>query len=614
MIPTTLVDLLQQRAKNFPQKLAYRWLDYRKNETKTLTYGDLAQQAIAIATHLKALTKVGSRVILIYSYNSGLEFIAGFWGCLAAEMIAVPTHPPQNRSALRDLQGRLINSEAQVILTTKQLIGKIAKRLDSSLAKTLIWVATDQLELPLERQHWAGTIKPDTIAFLQYTSGSTGVPKGVKITHECLMFNQKILKQAFAGNEKSVGVGWLPLYHDMGLIGNVLHSLYLGIPCVLMSPIDFIQQPIRWLEAITRYQGTISGGPNFAYDLLCKKVTPAQKANLDLSSWELAFSGAEPIRSETLAQFASYFADCGFRSNAFYPCYGMAEATLLVTGGSKTQPPIVKHLDKSALKKKQVIMANTASEATISVVSCGQTWLDTTALIVDPETLTLCPTGSIGEIWLAGKSIAKGYWHQPEATTQTFEAVLPNTAQKFLRTGDLGFIDEGELYLTGRLKDVLMLWGFSHYPQHIETTVEQAHPGIASNCSAAFTITIEGIEKLAIAAEVKRSYRKYLDLNDVVETLRWQVFAEHFADLYAISLLAPGSLPKTSSGKVRRSFCQQQFLAGELKTLAQWHSLDQSSHNITATMERYLNPMTHLSRYSGAIRGKLRRLVYQIFK
>ncbi|MDJ0742604.1 MAG: fatty acyl-AMP ligase [Xenococcaceae cyanobacterium MO_167.B27] len=550
MTITTLVDLLRQRAKTQPEKLAYRWLDYDgegsgspfrisnrrvgKNGTKTLTYGDLELQVIAIATQLIALEKVGSRVMLIYPYNSGLDFIAGFFGCLYVGMVAVPTHPPQNPSALRDISGPLVNSEAKVILTTKSLLSKIQKSLTPSLSKELIWLCTDNLELNSQWQNWDVEVKPDTLAFLQYTSGSTGVPKGVMITHECLMFNQQILQQAFAGNENSVGVGWLPLYHDMGLIG-ILHSLYLGIPCVLMSPIDFIQKPIRWLEAISHYQGTISGGPNFAYDLLCKKVTPEQKASLDLSSWELAFSGAEPIRIATLDKFATYFRDCGFRSTAFYPCYGMAEATLIITGGIKTEPPIIKHLEKSALEKKQVKFASAASKETIPVVGCGKSWLDETIVIVDPESLTPCKSHCIGEIWVSSKGVAQGYWNLPPETAKTFEAVLPNTPQKFLRTGDLGFIHEGQLYITGRLKDVLMLWGLTHYPNHIEQTVEQSHPGIASNSSAAFSITVDGEERLAIAAEVKRSYRKHLDLDDVVETLRWKVFEEHFADIYAIS-------------------------------------------------------------------------------
>ncbi|MDJ0650824.1 MAG: fatty acyl-AMP ligase [Xenococcaceae cyanobacterium MO_188.B19] len=612
MTITTLVDLLRERAKTQPEKLAYRWLENGKNSNKTLTYSDLEQQAIAIATKLRNLQPKGSRAILIYPYNSGLEFIAGFFGCLYAEMVAVPAHPPQNSSALRDLQQRLVNSEAKIILTTKSLLSKVQKRLSKSIVESSIWLATDNLELNSQKQSWDVEVKPETLAFLQYTSGSTGIPKGVMITHECLMFNQQILKQAFAGDANSVGVGWLPLYHDMGLIGNILHALYLGIPCVLMSPVDFIQKPIKWLEAISRYGGTISGAPNFAYDLLCKKVTPEQKANLNLSSWELAFSGAEPIRKDTFNQFADYFSDCGFSKDAFYPCYGMAEATLFITGGIKTQPPIIKYLDKSALGKKQAKFVDTASEKTISVVSCGKSWLDQTIVIVDPDSLTTCEPYSIGEIWVSSKGVGKGYWNQSELTAKTFEAVLPNSSQKFLRTGDLGFIDEGELYITGRLKDVLMLWGLTHYPHHIEETVEKSYEGIAPNSSAAFSITVNGEEKLAIATEVKRSYRKHINIDDVVETMRWKVFDEHFADIHAIAFLSPGSLPKTSSGKVRRNFCKQQFLAGELNILGQWISVEGDNSNITSTIERYFNPMTHLKRYSGLIRGRLRRVVYTI--
>lgn len=431
------------------------------------------------------------------------------------------------------------------------------------------------------------------------------------ITHQSLMSNQQMLQLAFAGNSNSVGVGWLPLFHDMGLIGNVLHSLYLGIPCILMSPLAFIQKPIRWLQAISNYRGTISGGPNFAYDLLSRQVTKAQKQHLDLSNWELAFTGAEPIRQQTLQQFFHNFADCGFRYSAFYPCYGMAEATLLITGGLKNEPPVIKYVQEKALEQNRVVLSQTAKSGYRSVVSCGRAWLDEKIVIVEPHSLVPCASDRIGEIWVTGSGVAKGYWQQEELTRQTFQAYLPNCPQPYLRTGDLGFLYGQELVITGRLKDVMMFWGFTCYPHHLEQTVQQSHPALRVNSGAAFAINLAGEEKLVIAQEIERSYRNCIDVDELIETIRWRIFAEHFVDVYAIALLQPGSLPKTSSGKVKRSFCQEQFLNQNLKTIALWQSPAEAS-DLTTVMQRYLNPTTHLRRYSGLFRGKLRRLLYQV--
>jgi acyl-CoA synthetase (AMP-forming)/AMP-acid ligase II len=433
------------------------------------------------------------------------------------------------------------------------------------------------------------------------------------VTHECILNNQKLLKEAFGNTEQSIGVGWLPLFHDMGLIGNVIQAMYAGIPCIFMSPVAFIQKPLRWLQAISDYKATISGGPNFAYDLLCRQVTDKQKESLDLSSWELAFSGAEPVRAETMENFARYFADCGFRYEAFYPCYGMAEATLFITGGRKKEPPVVKYVKETDLEKNKVLIAEKPQSGYRPLVGCGQAWFDEKIVIVEPQSLTQCAEGQVGEIWVASPSVAKGYWQQPEETAKTFQNYLEDKHTPFLRTGDLGFFLDKELFITGRLKDVLMFWGFTHYPQHIEKTVENCHPALRNNGGAAFAIKVEGEERLVIAQEVERSYRNCLDVEEIVEAIRWANFQDHFVDVYAIALLKPGALPKTSSGKVQRSLCREQFLAGELNTLAQWRSPEKDS-NITSTLNRYLNPLTHFKRYSGFVRGRMRRLVYQILK
>jgi acyl-CoA synthetase (AMP-forming)/AMP-acid ligase II len=608
----TLVDSLRDRAKQQPDRIAYIFLKDGETKEETITYQQLDQQAKAIASQLTSLQSNNAPVILIYPYDQSLEFITAFFGCLYAGAIAIPCHPPQNLLAIKNLQGRLTSSQAKIILTTQKLLTKTKHQLDSEVSSQLFWLNTENIKSNEAVDYQIPQFTPDHLAFLQYTSGSTGIPKGVMVSHQNLISNQQMLQLAFAGNSQSIGVGWLPLFHDMGLIGNVLHSLYLGIPCVLMSPLAFIQKPIRWLQAISHYRGTISGGPNFAYDLLCRQVTEAQKQHLDLSSWELAFTGAEPIRQETIKQFSNYFADCGFRREAFYPCYGMAEATLFITGGLKNEAPIIKYVEEKALEQNRVVLSTTAKPGYRSVIGCGRAWLDEKIVIVDPQSLTLCLPHQVGEIWVAGSGVAQGYWQQQELTQQTFQAYLSDyPEQPFLRTGDLGFLDNQELFITGRLKDVMMFWGFTCYPHHLEQTVQQSHPAFSLNSGAAFSINIAGEEKLVIVQEIERSYRNCLDVDEVIETIRWRIFAEHFVDVYAIALLQPGSLPKTSSGKVKRSFCKEQYLNQNLKTISLWQS-PSSKNDLTTVINRYLNPMTHLRRYSGLFRGKLRRFLYQI--
>lgn len=404
-------------------------------------------------------------------------------------------------------------------------------------------------------------------------------------------------------------MGWLPLFHDMGLIGNVIQVIYLGASCVMMSPVSFVQKPIRWLQAISKYQATTSGAPNFAYELLCDRVKEDQLAQLDLSSWEVAFCGAEPVQVQTLEKFSQKFAKSGFRKTAFFPCYGMAEATLMITGGNKAKFPTIKHLDKVALEQNKAVVAEKKQKGVTTIVSAGYPWLDGKIAIVDPQSLTECATNQIGEIWFSSSTVGQGYWQLPQATEKTFQASLDGQ-DKFLRTGDLGFIDNGELYITGRLNDVLVFWGLNHYPQNIEQTVAECHPGLKANCGVAFVVNIAGKEQLVVVQEIERSYRKSLVLDDVVEAIRWAIFQEHFIDIYGIVLLKPGRLPKTSSGKVQRSDCREQFLDQSLDVWAQWYLSDTSLSDVTSLWERYTNPMTYLRIISAVVRGKMRRLFY----
>ncbi|HEV7786338.1 MAG TPA: AMP-binding protein, partial [Thermoanaerobaculia bacterium] len=395
-------------------------------------------------------------------------------------------------------------------------------------------------------------------------AGSTGSPKGVMVRHGNLMHNEEMIRRAFGQDERSVIVGWLPLHHDMGLIGNVLQPLYAGARCILLSPVAFLQRPVRWLRAISRYRATGSGGPNFAYELCVRKVGPEQRADLDLSSWSVAFNGAEPVRAGTLERFAEAFAPCGFRREAFYPCYGLAEATLFVAGGTMGRRPRVARVEPAALERNEVVAVAPEVPDARWLVSSGRPWMGQKIVVADPETGAACPPGWVGEIWVAGPSVALGYWRNPEATARDFHASLAGREGDgpFLRTGDLGFLADGELYVTGRLKDLIILRGRNHYPQDLERTAEGSHPDLRPGSSAAFAVEIGGEERLVIALEVERRRRDGFE--EMAEAVRRAVAAEHEVMVWEVVLLRAGSLPKTSSGKVQRSLCRRQYLEGDL--------------------------------------------------
>ncbi len=565
------IDLLTYRAEHEPEKIAYTFLDRGETEASKLTYKQLGEQVKAIAASLQSLNAAGERALLLY--QPGLDFIAAFFGCLYAGVIAVPAYPPRRNQKLSRLQAIIQDAEAKIVLTSTSLLQNLQTSFDKDGVDSsqLHWLATDGLSQDFAQAWQPQELDQHTLAFLQYTSGSTGNPKGVMVSHSNLLANSSVIHKLFGHRSNSQGLIWLPPYHDMGLIGGILQPLYGGFPVTLMSPVDFLQKPIRWLQAISRYQATTSGGPNFAYDLCIRKVTPQQLENLDLSSWELAFTGAEPIRAETLEQFASKFAACGFRKEAFYPCYGMAETTLIISGGEKTALPITCNVEKAALEQNHIVKANDSWEDNRIIVGCGSTRLHHKAVIVNPESLTPCLPGEVGEIWVAGSSIAQGYWNRTEETQKTFHAYLANTGEgPFLRTGDLGFLEDGELFITGRIKDVIIIRGQNHYPQDIELTVENSHPALRISSGAAFTIDFQGYERLVIVQEVERSYLRKLDVQEVVGTIRQAVVAQHGLEVFATVLVKTASIPKTSSGKIRRQACRTAFLAGNLDVVGDW--------------------------------------------
>jgi amino acid adenylation domain-containing protein len=548
-----LTEALRETAVSRPGQTAFTFLDGAGTATG-LTYGELDRQAVAIAARLQQLGGAGQRALLLYP--PGLEFIAAFLGCLYGGVVAVPAYPPTSERTLPRLLAIAHDARPALALTTRELLRKLqplAARLPGF--DRLSWVVTGGAEIDAETAaSWRDPQPgPEALAFLQYTSGSTAAPKGVMVSHGNLLHNEEMIRRAFGQSADSVIVGWLPLYHDMGLIGNVLQPLYLGARCILQAPATFLQRPLSWLAAISRYRATTSGAPNFAYDLCVRKIGEEQRAGLDLASWEVAFNGAEPVRPDTLERFAAAFAPQGFRSRAFYPCYGLAEATLFVSGGGKGAPPVV------------------AAAGARGLVGCGRPWMEQRLAVVDPESCRLARDGQEGEIWISGPSIAQGYWGQPEATERAFRARLaggPADAgaeageASFLRTGDLGFLRGGELFVTGRLKDLIIIRGRNLYPQDVERTAEESHAALRPGCGAAFAVEDEGEERLVVVQELDPHHRD--EAGAALEALRRAVAEEHEVMVHQAVLVRAGTIPKTSSGKIQRHAACAAFLAGSL--------------------------------------------------
>ena len=558
--PQTLIDLLRRNAGRQGDQLAYAFLVDGESEKVELTYKELDQRSSAIGALLQLSGVAGEPVLLLCP--PGLDFIAAFLGCLYAGAIAVPAYPPKpNRSQLR-LLSIIEDSRATVILTTRAVLAGVEHMFeDAPSARRLRWLAVDDITDDLGEQWREPAIKGDSLALLQYTSGSTSTPKGVMVSHHNLLSNARLMQRKFGHTEESVFVSWLPLFHDMGLIGKVLESLFLGTRCILMTPASFVQKPSRWLQAISDYRGTTTGAPNFAYDLCVRKVTAEERSRLDLSCLLTAWNGAEPVFHETLDRFAATFAECGFRRESFYPCYGLAEGTLFVSGGNAGEVPVVKTFEAAALEKHRAIPLDHGRAGGRSLVSCGNKLSDPRIAIVLPDSLTECSEGEVGEIWVSGPSVAQGYWKLPQQTQQTFQAYLPRTGEgPFLRTGDLGVTLEGELFITGRLKDLIIIDGQNHYPQDIELTVEKSHFALRPGCCAAVSIDSEGPERLVVVAELERSHRN-VDRSEIVKAIRRAVAEQHELRVDHVWLLDPGGIPKTSSGKIQRHACRAGFLA-----------------------------------------------------
>jgi acyl-CoA synthetase (AMP-forming)/AMP-acid ligase II len=557
---SNLLDRLRQAMERDPDALVFTFLGDGEQESGRWTYGRLDRESRAMAALLQEHGMAGERALLLLP--SSLELVRALYGCLYAGttfvVSAIP--PPRKGTAFNRLLAIAADCRPRAVITTP----KLKEAFQAGMAEVpgfdgIRWLTGEDVD-PAAEWHPPG-LDGDRLAFLQYTSGSTAAPKGVMVSHRNLLANLGQFAAGMALQSGEAAVCWLPLHHDMGLVGMVFGTVYAEMSCVLMSPLHFIQKPVRWLKAISRYRGHVSGGPNFAYDLCLRKVTPEQCEGIDLSSWRVAFNGAEPVRAATLERFAEKFVPFGLRPEALYPCYGLAEATLFVCGSRADLPAVVRTYDIAALQEDRVVPAP-AGEGARALVSSGRPWSQD-VVIADPESARCCRPGRVGEIWVAGPNVSQGYWQLPEENARTFGARLADEpeAGPFLRTGDLGFVDDGHLFVTGRYKDLIIIAGSNHYPQDIEQTVEEGEPSV--RCCAAISVDVGEEERLVVLAEVQRGEA----LAETARSIRRLVAAEHDLRVHEVELVRPGGVPKTTSGKIQRHACK---VAYRNRELARW--------------------------------------------
>lgn len=590
----TVVDVFRGRAAAHPDRVAFTFLTHGEEEALVGTYGALDRQARAIAAHLQEVAQPGDRALLMY--DAGLDYIAALAGCLYAGVIAVPVFPPdpvRTARTLPRLEAIVNDARATLLLGTASDLSW-ARSMLGHLPGLRTLVPSDEIDVGLADRWRESAIDRESLAFLQYTSGSTGAPKGVMVRHGNLLANLDQMERTI-DVDNAVACTWLPAYHDMGLIGGVFLCWYSGRQNVLLPPLAFFQHPLRWLKAIERFRATTIAAPDFAYDLCVRKTTPAERAELDLSSLQLILSGAETVRIETIDRFVAAFSQCGVRREMFMPCYGMAETTLRVTTTKPGAGPTLRHFDAAELAHNRAteVDVTQSQQQTIGLVGCGRGVAEQEIVIVDPQSLDPLFPGQIGEIWVSGPHVAAGYWGRAAESEQTFHAHTSCGQGPFLRTGDLGFLDHGELFISGRLKDLIIVRGRNHHPQDIEHTAEQSHEALKAHGNAAFSVEVDGRERVIIVQEVARP--KKFDLEVISRNIREAVLAEHDVVLDGVVLVRGGSVPKTTSGKIQRHACRAQFLAGELSPLHTWQALHGREQN-AVKVTPYVAPRTETER------------------
>lgn len=565
---STVNEALSTHSRKQPDKIAFRFLTDGEEEGPVLSYAQLYREAGRIAFTLLKDVNPGDRVVLLYP--QGLDFVSALFGCFLAGVIAVPVFPPAGRRRTERLENVLKDSDPVAILATSQIEKSVSRLLsEKNIEKNYLRIITDQQLDESANPTELPTATPDYTALLQYTSGSTGDPKGVEVSHDNLVHNNHALYLASDGQPDTVC--WLPVYHDMGLIGNLIYVVYCGGTLTLMSPADFIRKPVRWFRALTKYKASASGSPNFGYDLCTRHISDEDLKDIDLSGLMASVNGAEPIKPRTIRRFKDRFAKAGFREDAFMPCYGMAEATALISGTRGEDADLI--LDAQALGNKKVVTVREHEPGmTRTVASCGKPATGMRIIAVDPDTGVACPLDTVGEIWVQGRSVAKGYWRRQELTESVFRAVLKEESGRlreeegfFLRTGDMGFLREGSVYITGRLKEMFVINGANVFPQDIERSIQEDNPVLQENAGAVFAVdSEEGQDDVIVMQEIARSELKDCNPRAEIRKIVDRVLAIHEISLSGVFLLAPGALPKTTSGKIRRLKCAELYLSGQI--------------------------------------------------
>lgn len=558
-IITTLVDLALLRVGEQPNTPVYTQLSPSGDIERQITYAQLDLAARKLACYIQKLLAPESRVLL--AYPNGIDFITSFFACLYAGMIAVPVYPPFARSQWSRFAAIAGDCQASMICTVHKHKAAILEGCGlTPHMNNILCIASDAF-IGGDHERWQyPNLNKDSLAFLQYTSGTTGDPKGVMVSHDNIMTNQAMITRVFNHSKDDNFVGWLPMYHDMGLIGNVLNPFYVGGKVYLMEPLSFLRQPFRWLKAISDFKATTSGAPNFAYDLCVNKITTEQKQLLDLSHWRNAFNGSEKIQHHTLERFSRYFADCGFSKNAFLPCYGMAEATLFVSGKRSQFQVSTVHVDKHALMENKVIPSSNDKNRQYTLASCGDVPGDEVS-IVNPETLQTCGPNEIGEVWITGKHVTRGYWNKDKLNSQVFaKAAHVGNGKYYFRTGDLGIIIRGQLYITGRIKELLIIRGKNYYPQDIELVAQNSNPACRMGRGAAFSVESDTQEHIVLVQEIEKNQLRTFNDDTTKCDIQLALRAQLNVEANDIVFVKPASIPLTSSGKTQRQRVKQLYL------------------------------------------------------
>ncbi len=566
----SLVDMLGFFVDNNEKSTPFTYIDYSTNipQDQKISYYELERQAKRIATLLQIRGKVGDRVLLLYP--AGVEYLYAFFGCLYAGMVAVPVYPPLNARLQYRLAKIAEDCQASIALSTSDVISaQITAANQPAYFERISWLNTEK-GLEGYEHLWKNTaMGAQDLAFLQYTSGSTGNPKGVMVTHGNMIHNLKIIASQLQFEENDHHFSWLPPYHDMGLIGALLGSFAGGIPVSFMAPASFLRRPARWLQEISARKCTISGAPNFAYELCLNKISDEELDTLNLSSWTLAYSGSEPIRHHTLLNFAKRFSSSGFRENAFYPCYGMAETTLMVSGVVRNQgAKVVEVSEKFSEPEPGFNDKYFCKDKSNFVISCGTIATGLDVKIVEPETLSILPDGQKGEIIVSGDSVTVGYWVDKDKTTHSYGLKVDNSERLYFRTEDLGCMINGELIVCGRIKDLIIIRGVNFYPHDIEDTVSKCHKDIRAGSGIAFSVDVQNEERLVFIQEINRNISTSLD--EIICTINNAISSEFNIHPVAIILIKNGTIPKTTSGKLSRRPCKEAYQAHRLEIIREW--------------------------------------------